>query len=88
MTLYASSKDKALTLSRSFHGAPRAGEAGEDLVVVEPVETVDVSSVSGSHIYIGDNGWVLDDLRAVLHGESRGERFQRTRGSLVYWVLE
>jgi len=35
-TLYASSKDKALALSKGIHGYPRAGDSGERLIVVVP----------------------------------------------------
>jgi esterase/lipase superfamily enzyme len=66
LTLYASRHDAALLASRKVHGSPRAGEAGDHLVIVEGMDTVDVSQVSGSHSYIGDNDWVLDDLRDLL----------------------
>jgi esterase/lipase superfamily enzyme len=94
VTLYASSNDPALLASHKYyHGKPRAGEAGEALIVLPPdvMETVDVSAVSTGHSYIGDNGGVLDDLRRTL----RGERAQvgrlglapETRDGKTYWVL-
>ncbi len=66
VTLYASENDQALLASRAVHGSPRAGEAGEGLVVIPGLETIDVSQVTGSHSYIGDNDWVLEDLRELL----------------------
>lgn len=92
VTLYASSRDAALRLSREVHGYPRAGEAGEGLVVVPGLETVDVSEVSGSHSYIGNNGRVLDDLGAILLRQARrterpGAVLSRLLGGLPYWVL-
>lgn len=91
-TLYASAHDKALLVSAELHGAPRAGEAGDGIVVVPGLDTVDVSAVSGSHSYIGDNGRVLDDLAALLKWRLETPRrpglVQRTMGSLRYWFLE
>jgi esterase/lipase superfamily enzyme len=92
VTLYASSRDAALQLSRKVHGYPRAGEAGDGLVVVPGLETVDVSEVSGSHSYIGNNGRVLDDLGALLLRRAKraagpGLVAQVLRG-LPYWRLE
>lgn len=92
VTLYASSRDAALQLSRKVHGYPRAGEAGEGLVVVPGLETVDVSEVSGSHSYIGNNGRVLDDLGALLLRRAKraagpGLVAQVLRG-LPYWRLQ
>lgn len=46
VTLYASSRDKALLASKKAHGYPRAGESGSDLVVVPGIDTVDASKVS------------------------------------------
>lgn len=65
VTLYASANDEALTLSKKVHGYPRAGDAGEGLVVVAGVDTVDASRVETSltgHSYFGDNRTVLDDI--------------------------
>ena len=91
-TLYASTHDKALLVSRGLHGAPRAGEAGEGIVVVPGLDTIDVSSVSGSHSYIGDNGRVLDDLGALLKDRlatpRRNGLVERAARGLRFWVLE
>jgi len=92
VTLYASSRDAALQLSRRVHGYPRAGEAGDGLVVVPGLETVDVSEVSSSHSYIGNNGRVLDDLGALLLRRAKrtagpGVVVRALRG-LPYWRLE
>jgi esterase/lipase superfamily enzyme len=37
-TLYASSRDEALRLSKTFHGYPRAGDAGLGIVIVPGIE--------------------------------------------------
>jgi esterase/lipase superfamily enzyme len=72
VTLYASSNDRALIASKIVHGYPRAGESGKGLVVVDGVETVDVSNVDCSllgHSYYGDSTSVLTDLSLVLRGK-------------------
>ena len=66
LTLYASSKDKALVASKVVHGGyPRAGDSGEDLVVVEGLDTIDASDVDTSllgHAYFGDNRSIISDI--------------------------
>jgi esterase/lipase superfamily enzyme len=66
VTLYASSNDQALAMSKEYHDFPRAGETGKNSIVVVPgVDTIDVSSVDTSlvgHSYYGDNTSVLSDL--------------------------
>lgn len=92
VTLYASTKDVALQLSRRVHGNPRAGEAGEAIVVVSGVDTVDVSLVSGGHSYIGTSGRVLNDLGEVIIHRVRVEQrpgiVEKAWRRLRYWLLE
>ena len=45
ITLYASSRDKALNLSKRINGYSRAGDAKPNLVVIEGIDTIDVSKV-------------------------------------------
>jgi esterase/lipase superfamily enzyme len=45
ITLYASSRDRALKLSRDAHGYTRAGESGERLTIAYGVDTVDSTAV-------------------------------------------
>ena len=70
VTLYASSNDQALRLSRKVHGGyPRAGETGDNLVVIDGVDTIDVSDVDKSalgHSYVGDNLFVIADLVQLI----------------------
>jgi esterase/lipase superfamily enzyme len=95
VTLYASSNDEALALSKRLHGYPRAGESGSALVVVDGVDTVDVSNVDTSlvgHSYYGSNDTVLADLFYVLTepkpARSRTWLAPVPIGSMVYWVFE
>lgn len=69
-TLYASSRDRALALSRRLAGYPRAGQSGEGIVVVKGVDTVDATALDTglmSHSYIGDHSSILSDVHAVIH---------------------
>lgn len=69
VTLYASSDDEALAVSKKVHGYARAGESGDNLVVLPGMDTIDVSNVENSmlgHSYYGDNRSVLADLFELL----------------------
>ncbi|MCB9729793.1 MAG: alpha/beta hydrolase [Deltaproteobacteria bacterium] len=92
VTLYASANDEALLLSKKVHGYPRAGDAGDGLVVVAGVDTVDASRVETSltgHSYFGDNRTVLDDIfRLVRLGmpvDRRPALEAREQKGLRYW---
>ncbi len=69
VTLYASSRDRALLASTEIHGHNRAGLAGENLVVMEGLDTIDVSEIDTSligHSYYGDHPELIRDLRALV----------------------
>ncbi|MEM7478452.1 MAG: alpha/beta hydrolase, partial [Planctomycetota bacterium] len=95
VTLYASSKDRALVASRNVHGYPRAGESGEDLVVVEDIHTIDVTEIDTSllgHNYYGDSDSIVADIYHVLHREQPPSRRPKLRVSflnqLEYWIFK
>ncbi len=95
VTLYASSNDEALALSKRLHGYPRAGDSGAELVVVDGVDTIDVSNVDTSlvgHSYYGSNDTVLADLFYVLTepkpARSRSWLAPVPVGAMVYWVFQ
>jgi esterase/lipase superfamily enzyme len=95
VTLYASSKDKALMASRDVHGGyRRLGESGENLVVMKGLDTVDASMVSTEflgHSYFGDSGTVLSDLKYVIRKSLPPEAREQfsldpvQNAVLVYW---
>jgi len=94
VTLYASSNDEALVLSKKVHGYSRAGESGQNLVIVPGMDTIDVSTIDTSligHSYYGDNRTVLTDLFYLLVQQAPPERRQWLQpmrlGSLLYWVF-
>jgi esterase/lipase superfamily enzyme len=95
VTLYASSNDEALALSKKVHGYPRAGDSGSDLVVVPGMDTVDVSAVDTSllgHSYYCDSNSVLADFYELLHDSKPADQRQwlqvQRLGMLKYWVFQ
>jgi esterase/lipase superfamily enzyme len=96
VTLYASSRDQALLASARFNGYRRAGEGGDNILVVPGIDTVDASAVDTSllgalHQYYADNQAILGDLFHLLRGESPKSRFRlRNVHSAMgdYWLFE
>jgi esterase/lipase superfamily enzyme len=94
VTLYASAHDKALLASKKLNGGPRAGDAGKNIVVVQGIDTIDVSALKTDflgHSYYGDNGSVLTDIFKLL---STGDPPDRRSGlhktgtaPNLYWVF-
>lgn len=94
VTLYASSNDEALLLSKQIHGYPRAGDTGAGLLVIPGIDTIDVSTVDTSligHSYYGSNSTVLEDLLDLLHEakppEQRPWLHPMQLGRMMYWVF-
>jgi esterase/lipase superfamily enzyme len=96
VTLYASSNDKALAVSRGVHGGyRRLGESGKDLVIMQGLDTVDASTVSTEflgHSYFGDSDTVMSDLKYVIRKSlppEQREQFalERVRDAAIgqYW---
>ncbi len=76
ISLYASSNDRALLASKAFHGYSRAGESGDDLVVVDGVETIDASDASGGllgHSYFAEDRRIMEDIFALLQTGQRAD---------------
>lgn len=94
MTLYASDSDKALEASQKLHRYPRAGDAGDGIVISTGLDSIDASAVDTSfmgHSYFGDNRSVISDLYSLLRdGKSPDQRFgMRERASATgrYWAF-
>src|SRR5262245_18612701 len=79
VTLYASSNDEALKLSRRLHGYQRAGESGDQILIAKGLDTIDATGVDTSllgHSYYGDNRSIISDNFYLLRdGKPPGERF-------------
>lgn len=76
VTLYASSKDKALEASKKFHRHSRAGDSGESIVVVPGIDTVDATNVDTSltgHSYFAENRSVLADIFTLVKDGARAD---------------
>ncbi|MEX0676380.1 MAG: alpha/beta hydrolase, partial [Pirellulales bacterium] len=94
-TLYASSRDRALLISRYFHNYQRLGETEPELIVAQGMDTIDASLVDTSllgHSYIGDVQSIVSDLHDLMVGgkgpmERLGlESFRR--GDMTYWSIK
>jgi esterase/lipase superfamily enzyme len=95
VTLYASSKDRALVASRNVHGYPRAGESGDYLVIVDGLDTIDVTEIDTSlvgHAYYGESESIVADIYQVLHnGHRPADRpglEELFINQLRYWVFK
>ena len=94
VTLYASSKDKALNASKKVHGNPRAGGAGPELVLHEGLETIDASNIDTdflAHSYFAKTRALLTDLALLINNNMRaGERphlEKITVRDCTYWAF-
>ncbi|MCO6475130.1 MAG: alpha/beta fold hydrolase [Phaeodactylibacter sp.] len=93
VTLYASSKDKALAASQQFNKAPRAGEGGRNLVVVETIETVDASSIDTDflgHTYFANTWLLIQDLYEVINrgwNAEKRELVDKKKNQRKYWAF-
>jgi esterase/lipase superfamily enzyme len=94
VTLYASSNDVAMMASRVFHSVPRAGEAGGNLLLVRPLDTIDATRVDTSlvgHSYFADSRSIISDIFCLLtDGVGPQDRISleaRTRNGHTYWAF-
>lgn len=92
LTLYASTRDKALQLSKKLHNYPRAGDLGDVVTIVAGMDTIDASAVDTSflgHSYFAENRSVIADLFALLRKDAApSERFgmrPMTSAGRRYW---
>jgi esterase/lipase superfamily enzyme len=95
LTLYASSRDDALLASQLLHRGPRAGDAGEGLVVTPGIDTIDVTAIDSSpwgHIYYGSSSPVLEDLKLMFTRAAaprdRAWLSPAERNGLTYWIFQ
>ncbi len=71
MTVYVSSNDSPLALSRQVHGYPRLGEAGEHLEGLTDIEIIDLSEIPirapSGHVYHLYQNLVTEDLDQLIN---------------------
>jgi esterase/lipase superfamily enzyme len=91
-TLYASSKDKALKASRALHNnILRAGQSGEDMVIVNGIDTVDASGVDTDllgHGYFAATAPLINDIFQLIKSGASPEDRNLKRNTLdnkVFW---
>ena len=95
ITLYTSSNDTPLKVSRRLNGTPRLGEAGQFLTVASGMETIDVSPAGRyqilGHEYFFFHPTVAADLALLLAtGKSAAERpglRPRVLEDRIYWEV-
>jgi esterase/lipase superfamily enzyme len=77
VTLYVSSKDKALKISKRLHTFKRAGDSNEGALIIPGIETVDASNVDTGvlgHSYHSDSRTVLSDIYYILNKDLKADQ--------------
>lgn len=97
LTLYASDKDKALISSKQIRkGFTRLGEGGDNIVLVDGLDTVDASRIDTSllgHGYFADTQPLLNDIHMTLSGLPPSSRTLDSKSKVVegatksYWII-
>ena len=96
LTLYACGVDSALDLSRRIHKLRRAGDARDGIVVVTPMDTIEVTQVVledtrddvVGHAYFCSNRAVIADLNGLVLRGAAPPRFGLKRiENSSYWRL-
>jgi esterase/lipase superfamily enzyme len=93
VTLYASDNDYALRSSQFLHGAPRAGTAGDVIVKLTGLDSIDMSSVPadalGHSYFAANSGAIYDIFRLLWRGDPPPQRCgmsnRKPGGSLIVW---
>ena len=96
VTLYASNNDYALRSSQLLHGAPRAGTAGDVIIKLPGLDSIDMSAVPADllgHSYFAANaGAIFDVFRLVWRGDPPPRRCgmngTQVSGTLAVWVFD
>ena len=94
ITLYTSSKDKALIASKKIHGYPRVGDTSDGIVLIPGIDTIDATNVDTSfigHLYFAERRSVLSDIYQLLEGKRPKQRFglmEVITPSGNYWMFK
>ena len=98
VTIYVSRKDKAMNLSKDVNGYMRVGGVDENPIVINGIDTVDVTNIDVDylgHSYFGNSRLVLSDIYSIINGGLRPEsrfslrpvRFEKERKTYTYWIF-
>lgn len=82
ITLYVASDDLALQASKEVHGYARAGDSGNDLIVLKGIETIDASGIDTSflsHSYFADTSSIIDDIYDLIKSGKRAASRKRLK---------
>jgi len=93
VTLYASDNDYAIRSSQFLHGAPRAGTAGDVIIKLAGLDSIDMSAVPADtlgHSYFAANaGAIYDIFRLLWRGDPPPQRCGMSNrdagGTLAVW---
>lgn len=95
VTMYSSSKDKALNWSKKFTAHPRAGDSKPGPVVGQGLETIDASKISTDflgHSYFAKERPLLTDLALLVNNGIRAAERptlqMKTSGKDTYWSFK
>ncbi len=95
ITLYASSDDTALKLSKSLHSGNRIGLGGDGIFVFEDLVTIDATGIDTSllgHSYFAEKKLLVDDLKEVitksLPPTKRNSLMEKIKAKLAYWKFK
>ena len=103
ITIYVSNKDLPLAISAELHGYPRLGETGNDTALLDGVEVIDVSAMSGigaidipgapasslsGHVYHLSSRDITADMATLLNeGKRAADRPALTPAGPNLWRL-
>lgn len=96
VTLYASSNDKAMLMSRKARdNMRRAGESGAQIVIAAGIDTIDASKVSddffsSNHDYFAGTSQLIDDMFHLMqhnHAPSDRNLLQKENDLGIYWAF-
>ena len=93
ITVYVSSKDSPLALSRQVHGHPRLGEAGKHLEGLKSIEVIDLSDIPvrapSGHVYHLYQSIVTEDLDKLINqNKPAAQRRNLTQIGENLWRLQ
>jgi esterase/lipase superfamily enzyme len=89
LTMYASSKDVALFLSKCFHSYPRAGDEKARIVLAQ-LDSIDATQVDTSmlhHSYYANSVRVEEDMSRALKNEAPPRPNMDRSSQSGYWML-
>ena len=92
VTVYSSSKDLALKMSKRVNGYQRAGDSSPYIITIAGIESIDASNIDTSllgHSYIAEERPLIDDLFMLIrHRMGAAQRPLKKSANNKYWMFE